>query len=739
MVILIATASFVSLNSFNDLRKGLSEFTGNDLPKVVAGSKLNQISANLASFAPALLSSNSKGTRQAVLLRLKDQVTWLEEILQQLEDAGYSSKDLQRFVQLKSTLVDNLHSVAELVRKRSENSSASKRILRKAPELNKQLFDFNKLLFSNSEQKGVVIQRWSSALGAGLLLIPTAAATDHPLALQKISTQFENHLRVIDNNNTQLPKDLQEKAWSLFEQLKTLGLGASGIIELREQAFHLDAIVQGTVSQNKVVADRFVASASSLTRKLQTGILKRSSELDRESQEQSALFLLMSLLSSVGAILVFFYINRSVIQRLANLSRTMISHASGLRTPIVSSGNDEITDMTKAFKYFVDAIEKREDELQDARELAEKADRAKSRFLAAASHDLRQPLHAIGLFVATLLGRSHDKKTKPVIENIERSIDHMNDLFESILDYSQLEAGELRPELSSFNLSPLLTMLERDFTELAREKGLTLEVENDNIWVRSEPLLLDRILRNLLSNAIRYTQTGGVALLVEYKGLDAVRITVKDTGRGIPEGKQQQVFQEFYRSGAKAEKGLGLGLAIARQMAQLLGSDISLSSVVDKGSSFSLDIPTAQNEIKEQSGSFGRLTSSKENLLQNQLVVILDDDPQILKAMRGVLEKWGCEVISAADKSTLFQKLEYKDKSALAYIVDYQLDNSETGIDVLRQLMEEDQASQGVIVSGNTDPFIELQARDTGYSFFAKPLRPAKLAAYLRHLVRNRA
>ncbi|MFD2206986.1 ATP-binding protein [Kiloniella antarctica] len=738
MVVLIATASFVSLNSFNDLRKGLSDFTGNDLPKVVAGSKLNQISANLASFAPALLASNSKGTRQAVLLRLKDQVAWFDEILKKLGMAGHSSEDLQRFVRLKSTLVDNLHNIAELVRKRSLNSSAAKTVLQKTPELNAQLFEFNKTLFAHKEIKSSAIQSWSGSFAAGLLLIPTAAATDDPLVLQKINAQFKLYLKEITDYSTQLPLDTQEKAEFLLEQLDILGLGATGIIELREQAFLLDDIVQGTVSQNKVVADRFVASASILTRKLQQGILDRSLELDRESEERSVLFLLMSLLSFIGAILAFLYINRSVIQRLTNLNHTMISHASGLRTPIVTSGNDEITDMTKAFKFFVDASDKREGDLRDAREQAEKADKAKSRFLAAASHDLRQPLHAIGLFVATLLGRRHDEKAKPIVKNIERSIDHMNDLFESILDYSQLEAGELRPELSSFELSPLLEMLERDFLVLAQEKGLTLEVEKTSVWIKTEPLMFDRILRNLISNAIRYTQNGYVRIRLEDITENVVNIVVDDTGRGIALNKQEKIFQEFYRSGIKKEKGLGLGLAIAQQMALLLGTKILLSSAINEGSKFSLKVTKVKSELEDQGREFQNNHITGQNLLENELVIVLDDDTQILKAMRGLLEKWGCQVVAVPSKEALFRELANNIRQPLAYIVDYQLDRNETGVDILENFLEKDEVLRGIIVSGNTDPLVELQVKEAGFVFFSKPLRPARIAAYLRHLAREK-
>lgn len=737
MVALIATASFLSLNSFNELRKGLSEITENDLPIVIAGSSLNQISANLASFGHSILASDSKGTRQAVLLRLKDQVTWLEEIFEELAEAAPPSEDLQRLVLLKSTLVANLHNVAELVSARSINTTQTQSVVRKALELNQQLLQFNERLLTDQEGITLAIHGWTGKFGAGLLLIPTAASIDHPLPLKKISKTFGRYIVQLNRMSSSFPPSLNEKARLLLQQLETLGYGASGIFDLRAYAFYLDDRVQGTVSQNKVIADRFVASASSLTRKLQLRISLRGSELDRESQERSTLFLIMSLLSSIGVILVFFYINRSVIHRLVTLSQTMVYHATGMRKKIATTGNDEITDMTKAFKYFVDVIDKREDELQDAKNLAEKADKAKSQFLAAASHDLRQPLHAIGLFAATLVGLNHNQKTKPVVENIERSIDHMNDLFDSILDYSQLEAGELSPDLKVFNLSPLLAMLETDFSAQAKDKGLILEIHKADYWVRSEALLLDRILRNLLTNAIRYTESGRVSLRLERVGESTVSIIVSDTGRGIPADKQDKIFQEFYRSGAKMEKGLGLGLAIAQQMAKLLESQISVHSAVGKGSDFSINVTEGMPDAKSIDATLKPTSPANATLLTDQLVVVLDDDPQILKATVGLLKRWGCLVISAGNKRAISADVKAQIRQPLAYIVDYQLDHSETGIDVLCTLLEGRQTSRGIIISGNTDPAIEQQAKEAGFTFFSKPLRPAKLASYLRHLARK--
>ncbi|WP_417454010.1 hybrid sensor histidine kinase/response regulator [Kiloniella sp.] len=734
MVLLIAGASVVSLYSFNDLRNGLADFTGNDLPKVVAGAKLNQISANLASFAPKLLATNSKGTRQAVLLRVADQEAWLEEILVELEK-GNSEKELQRFRELKDTLVENLHAVANLVRQKALNSTETKKLLNRIPKLNKELFSFRAKL-SQLTGTNRDYQKWSNAFSSALLLIPTAAASDFPLELQKFEEQITHLLKEIEQETSYFPDDVKLTAQKLVRDLQILSLGENGIIKLKNESFQLGDLVEGTFSQNKIVADRFVASASILTRKLQNNILARSEQLDQDAQDRSVLFLLMSLLGSVAAVLVFFHINKSVIQRLANLNRTMLSHASGQRPPITSSGNDEITDMTKAFKFFVDVIEKREEELEEAKDIAVRADQAKSRFLAAASHDLRQPLHAISLFVATLLDQNSNKARSTVVENIGRSVEHMNDLFESILDYSQLERGERVAEIRSFKLKSLFATLETDFAILAAEKGLVLRVEGNDLSVKCEPLLLDRILRNLLSNAVRYTQEGEI-ILKAVSSRKGVTIKVQDSGRGISKDQQQQIFHEFYRYGDKSEKGLGLGLAIAQQMAVLLETEITVFSDIGKGAIFSLELIEADRVNSCEQTSTIVEKKINENILNDQTIVLLDDNPQIIVAMTGLLEKWGCNVLAAQNSAELKRLLNTAEIQPLAYVTDYELESEKTGLDVLDSLLTKDERNRGIILTGNTDPEIEAATKRKGFSYYNKPIRPAKLAAFLRHLARR--
>jgi signal transduction histidine kinase len=231
------------------------------------------------------------------------------------------------------------------------------------------------------------------------------------------------------------------------------------------------------------------------------------------------------------------------------------------------------------------------DEIREKNRLLVEASEDKSRFLAAASHDLRQPLYALGLFTAQLHDRMKSPEDALLTSRINTAVATMNDLFDALLDISKLDAGALTPAIADFPIVALLTRIDSTFATLADQKGLSFRLHTgSDIWVRSDPILLERIVLNLVSNAVRYTTTGGI--VVGYRRRDhSLRIEVWDTGPGIPEEQRRKIFSEFYRIGGNDEAGLGLGLAIVERLSRLLEHPLDLSSTPGKGSRFSVTVP----------------------------------------------------------------------------------------------------------------------------------------------------
>jgi len=382
------------------------------------------------------------------------------------------------------------------------------------------------------------------------------------------------------------------------------------------------------------------------------------------------------------------------------------------------------------------------EELRRQKEAAEEAAIAKSRFLAVASHDLRQPLHALGLFVQALQDSSIAAQERHIVGNIRRSVDAMEELFDALLDISRLDAGVVRPRFETFALAAVFDRLNFEYGPVARQKGLSLSVMKTSAYVCTDPTLFERVLRNLLANAVRYTDRGG--LLLGCRRQDGgLRVEVWDTGRGIPAEKHREIFREFAQldpAGADPRKGLGLGLAIVERLARLLDHEIRLRSIPGKGSVFSVNVPrgreqdVAANPVVESSTPFD---------LTGVLILVIDSDPAVLQAMETLLRKWKCEVIAAASGDEMRGKLAAAARVPSLIISDYRVRRVSTlsvapalaVIDMLRG--EFNTEIPAVLLTGDTGT--ERATRTTevaGLPVLHKPLNPARLRTLIANLLR---
>jgi CheY-like chemotaxis protein len=310
-------------------------------------------------------------------------------------------------------------------------------------------------------------------------------------------------------------------------------------------------------------------------------------------------------------------------------------------------------------------------------------------------------------------------------------------LFESLLDMTKLEAGILQPSVAEFPVSRLLERVETTFAEAARKKGLGLSVVRSDAWVASDPILLERILLNLVSNAVRYTEHGGVLVGCRCRG-DRLRIDVYDTGPGIPEDQQSRVFGEYYQLGAaemdrRSTTGLGLGLAIVERLGRLLGHPVELRSRPGRGSRFSIIVPylAGRRDVAEVVAS--PITADPA---RGKLVVIIDDDPLVLEGMSGLLRSWGCAVASGDNAGSALSKIEAAQQQPALIVSDYRLANGESGIDTIRQLRERfDRTIPALLISGDTAPDRLREADQAGFRLLHKPVAPMRLRALVNQLL----
>jgi signal transduction histidine kinase len=364
------------------------------------------------------------------------------------------------------------------------------------------------------------------------------------------------------------------------------------------------------------------------------------------------------------------------------------------------------------------------------KEAAEEASLAKTRFLAAASHDLRQPVHALSLFVGALRGHRLDPEPAGLVDRIENSVSAMDGLFSALLDISRLDAGVVAPEMKIFPISDLLQVLERDYTPEAESKGLTLRIRGCNSWVRSDPVLLERILRNLLSNAVRYTDRGGVLLGCRQR--DGLRIEIWDTGRGIEESQVPRVFEEFFQIDNPERdrtKGLGLGLAIVRRLADLLGHKLAFASVPGRGSMFGIDVPLAEPARAD-------LPSVAPGGARHGTILVVDDEMAIQEGMRSLLTAWGHAVLCAGSGDEGLARLAACGARPDLIICDYRLRGEETGATVIGRLRAEyGEDIPGVLITGDTAPNRLEEATASGLLLLHKPVSNSRLRAAVTHFL----
>ena len=382
------------------------------------------------------------------------------------------------------------------------------------------------------------------------------------------------------------------------------------------------------------------------------------------------------------------------------------------------------------------ANETLEQRVQDRTRALEEANFSKSRFLAATSHDLMQPLNAAGLFASALAEKIQDAQLKELTTNITSSLQAANDLLNSLLEVSRIDSGAIRPKLQNFSVNDLLAELALDFSALAENRGIVFDKVLSSQIIYSDKQLLRRILQNFLSNAIRYTGKGGRVLLGCRIHRGFCRIEVWDTGIGIPQDKRREIFLEFRRLRSPqtdAEEGLGLGLAIADRLSRLLNHKINLRSWPGKGSVFSVEVPLSkQADVQPEDQTVKPVVLGN---FTGQKILCIDNDKTVLDAMCALLRGWGCEVLAASDLISARQVLASMGEPD-AMLVDYQLDDGVTGVQIYNTLNKEFKKKYpAIVITANNTEDVRREAEEAGCLFLPKPVRPASLRAAITSLL----
>ncbi|MEW5893591.1 MAG: hybrid sensor histidine kinase/response regulator [Pseudomonadota bacterium] len=371
-------------------------------------------------------------------------------------------------------------------------------------------------------------------------------------------------------------------------------------------------------------------------------------------------------------------------------------------------------------------------DLERKKQEAEQANLAKSRFLASVSHDLRQPMHALGLFIELLNQQLADDQLRGIVQRMQASVSQLEAMFNALLDLSRLDAGAVQPNVRDFDLQPYLRRLIEEFAPQAGQKGLRLRVRLQPVFTHSDPLLLSRILNNLVANAIRYTEHGGV-LVACRRRRDHWLLQVWDSGIGMAPEELPRIFEEYYQVGNAArdrQHGMGLGLAIVARLARLLGHELQVQSRPGRGTVFSLKLPLAQRPASEPTPG-----PAPAPRFSGQRILVIDDDPDVLDSMGALLASWGLVPVLASGLETAWGALEQAGPPD-AVLSDFRLPGALDGIGVIECLRARYGAAlPAALISGDTAPDHVARMNASGLALLHKPVAPSRLQALLAALL----
>jgi len=369
-------------------------------------------------------------------------------------------------------------------------------------------------------------------------------------------------------------------------------------------------------------------------------------------------------------------------------------------------------------------------ELALAKSTAEDASISKTRFLAAASHDILQPLNAARLYVTSLVERQSGGEDARLVENIDDSLEAIEEILGALLDISRLDAGAMTPSITSFKIGDMMRSLEIEFAPIARAKGLKLTFVPCSLPVQSDRLMLRRLLQNLISNAIKYTPRGRVMVGCRRHG-QSLQIGVYDTGVGVPILKRGEIFKEFHRleQGARIARGLGLGLSIVERLARVLNHGIALDANASGGSFFSVTVPIAK--AINHTAAVTSATPLSKTPMSGSLIVCIENDPAILDGMKTLLTAWDAEVIAVADPDAAIAAIEAADARVTGLLVDYHLDRG-NGVAAIRDIRRRfGEGIPAILITADRSPHVRAAAREEKIAVLNKPVKPASLRALL--------
>jgi len=726
--ILVGIAFIVALTRFQD---NYDTLINTELPILENTAHISQLSVSVAGRGASLVISPTTWTRENLIEQVEDDAAWLEETVNRISSQALSDNHKEKFLKLKADLFETYKRLNALTENRI---TYAQRLSEIDDEMMQLQEDVMAVQFGANLPDGTIappgpLDRWNASIHSVIFMLMTATRLEHTAPLAKLNKNATRKLFEVRGQLASLPSAARIGAQGTLDRLSAITFGQNGIFSVKKRDLDTFDQIQANLRAARTISEQFVSTSDLATRDIRAAISATNKATSRSMDITIQAMVGFIIISTLVAVATFFYVSRTVLQRLADLRRSMLAHAEGAHVKINTAGNDEIAEMAQSLQYLVDTLHLRETGLVAARDEAEQASIAKTRFLAAASHDLRQPLQALNLFVYALDSKESDPEKSEIITLIRSSLDSLKELLNTLLDISKLEAGVIQPTFKDFSAGSVLARIQSELTAIAWAKDLELHTVDSTTHVYCDPSLLETIVRNLVDNAIKYTINGRVLVGCRHHGRH-LRFEVCDTGPGIASEKLDLIFDDFYQIDNEARQrsqGLGLGLSIVRRMSNLLGCRIGCQSSPDKGSLFWIEVPISTSKTQDEQ------TLSPVSVRHgNAHIVIIEDDDQVLLGFRTLLENAGysTQTFNTAHANAIRGAFIGAPRQPDLIIADYRLDAELTGRDAIAMIRETlAREIPAIIITGDTAPERLREAKKSGFPILHKPVQPEELMA----------
>ena len=671
VTVLTMVAATVSLFGIQDFRRGFDAIALTQFGRLVAVAKLAQRSESIAGAVSRIPTARDRFDADRQRENLADQLGVLDLAFQKYAEAGANSADIGELSAHRQTMVGNFDRLNQAVTERVALDAKLDQALLRLDTVSADVRNLRRQMPPDGHS---ATMKFLDDVDELVVLLWRSTGVRYESGLRGLSVDGEAALANLERQMTALPPEPVGQLHEIMRTLTDMVRGEEGALVLRRGQLRAQTVIQGVLARNDVVMGRFVSSATNLFANMEGEIGRDRAGFERAMDRGSALLAGIVTVALAAAVSIFIYLRRQVVDRLVVLQRCMHSRASGGDAEIPTGGKDEIADMARDLAFFVDEINRRQEALSLARNEADRANNAKSNFLAHMSHEIRTPMNAIVGLSRLALQTPLNQRQQDYLNKIQGASQSLLSIINDILDFSKIEAGKLDMEAIEFTLADLLSDVAGLIGVRAEEKGLEVlfsAAPGLPPEIKGDPLRLSQILTNLCTNAIKFTEVGEVAVRAELVEEDSRSVTlmfsVRDTGIGLTEEQRQRLFQPFTQADASTTRrygGTGLGLSICQRLVEMMHGRIWVESEPAHGSTFRFTAKFDRVVPREAA------TATRWQDLRGARVLVVDDNATARDILCELLQSIQCRVTVAVSGAAALAEL---DRTAAAAEEPYQV------------------------------------------------------------------